>query len=314
MDTLLRRDSDTMIHVVAWCSTLAVALAVGLAAATADDRDPWNGWASARELRQPMYAERIHPERLLRTRANTWSNLGYCLVGFYACGLAARDWRRGPAKAGAVSTSGTLVSAPGLGMLFGLACIWLGLSSGLFHASLTRLGQQVDVAAMYGPLLALLAISATRALPRVLLPRGTLPTWPLLAGIVVAAEVVLVRYKWSMSSRTVLWTLIGGVTATSLAEFALGPQRFRSVLLAWAGGFLAAAVACRQLDVMHRFSDPESWFQGHAAWHVLTAASLGAMLLHERSERSACSRATRPAAESGLSGECQAGQGTDGHC
>ena len=94
MDTLLRRYSDTMIHVVAWCSTLAVALAVGLAAATADDRDPWNGWASARELRQPMYAERIHPERLLRTRANTWSNLGYCLVGFYACGLAARDWRR----------------------------------------------------------------------------------------------------------------------------------------------------------------------------------------------------------------------------
>jgi hypothetical protein len=170
--------------------------------------------------------------------------------------------------------------------------VWLGLSSGLFHASLTRLGQQFDVAAMYGPLLALLAIVAARASPkRVSLPGGRpgqkLPIWPLLAGIVVAAEVLLFFYKWSISSRVVLWSLIGCITATSLAELALRPQRFRSVLLAWAGGFLAAAVACRQLDVMGRFSSPDSWFQGHAVWHVLTAASLGAMVLHERSERPA---------------------------
>ena len=282
MDTVLRRDSDTMIHAIAWTGTLAVALVVALAAATADVCDPWNGWAPARELRQPTYAERIHPERLLRTRANTWSNLGYCLVGFYACGLAARDWRHAEAHAG------TLVSTPGLGLLFGVSCVWLGLSSGLFHASLTRIGQQSDVAAMYGPLMALLAVTAARLLPaRFTLPVGSLPTWPLLAGIVVAAEVLLMYFKWSMSSRVVLWSLIGCVTATSLAELALRPQRFRSGLLAWAGGFLAAAVACRQLDVMGRFSSPDAWFQGHAAWHVLTAASLGAMVLYERSERPA---------------------------
>ncbi len=286
MDTVHRGDSDAMLHGMAWGGTLAVALAVGVVAATASERGPWDDWVAARELHRPTYAERIHPEQLLRTRANTWSNLAYCLVGFYTCGLSVRDWRH------AAVPAGTLVSTPGLGIVFGVACVWLGLSSGLFHASLTRLGQQFDVAAMYGPLLALLAIVAARASPkRVSLPGGRpgqkLPIWPLLAGIVVAAEVLLFFYKWSISSRVVLWSLIGCITATSLAELALRPQRFRSVLLAWAGGFLAAAVACRQLDVMGRFSSPDSWFQGHAVWHVLTAASLGAMVLHERSERPA---------------------------
>ena len=283
METVHRGDSEAMIHGMAWGGTLAVALTVGMVAAIAGERGPWDDWVAARELHRPTYAERIHSEQLLRTRANTWSNLAYCLVGFYACGLSVRDWRR------ATGPAGTLVSTPGLGMVFGVACVWLGLSSGLFHASLTNLGQQFDVAAMYGPLMALLAIVAARALPkRVSLPGGqTVPIWPLLAGIVVAAEVLLISYKWSMSSRVVLWSLIGCVTATSLAELALRPQRFRSGLLAWAGGFLAAAVACRQLDVMGRFSSPDAWFQGHAAWHVLTAASLAAMLLHERSERPA---------------------------
>jgi hypothetical protein len=283
MDTVHRGDSDATIHGMAWGGTLAVALAVGIVAATAGERGPWDDWVAARELHRPTYAERIHPEQFLRTRANTWSNLAYCLVGFYACGLSVRDWRRAAAPAG------TLVSTPGLGMVFGVACVWLGLSSGLFHASLTRLGQQFDVAAMYGPLMALLAIVAARALPkRVSLPGGQLvPIWPFLAGIVVAAEVLLMYFKWSMSSRAVLWSLIGCVTATSLAELALRPRRFRSGLLAWAGVFLAAAVACRQLDVVGRFSSPDAWFQGHAAWHVLTAASLGAMVLYERSERPA---------------------------
>ena len=283
MDTVHRGDRDATIHGMAWGGTLAVALAVGIVAATAGEQGPWDDWVAARELHRPTYAERIHPEQLLRTRANTWSTLAYCLVGFYACGLSVRDWRR------AAATAGTLVSTPGLGMVFGVACVWLGLSSGLFHASLTRLGQQFDVAAMYGPLMALLAIVAARALPkRVSLPGGRpVPIWPFLAGIVVAAEVLLMYFKWSMSSRVVLWSLIGCVTATSLAELALRPQRFRSRLLAWAGVFLAAAVACRQLDVVGRFSSPDAWFQGHAAWHVLTAASFGAMVLYERSERPA---------------------------
>ena len=54
---------------------------------------PWDDWVAASELHRPTYAERIHPEQLLRTRANTWSNLVSSLVGFYACGR--NDFARG---------------------------------------------------------------------------------------------------------------------------------------------------------------------------------------------------------------------------
>ncbi len=59
------------------------------------DSDPWAGWAPCAELAEPSYAERVHADSLLRTRANTWSNLAYVLVGLYALALAAHD-RRAP--------------------------------------------------------------------------------------------------------------------------------------------------------------------------------------------------------------------------
>jgi hypothetical protein len=48
---------------------------------------------------------------------------------------------------------------------------------------------------------------------------------------------------------------------------------------------LVLAVVCRQTDVRGRFTGPDAWLQGHALWHVLTAASLGAMYAYLRSER-----------------------------
>jgi hypothetical protein len=55
----------------------------------------------------------------------------------------------------------------------------------------------------------------------------------------------------------------------------------------WASLGLASlfiAVACRELDVAGRFSGPTAWYQGHAIWHLLTAAALGCMFLYYRSE------------------------------
>jgi hypothetical protein len=48
---------------------------------------------------------------------------------------------------------------------------------------------------------------------------------------------------------------------------------------------LVLAVLFRQLDVARKFGTPESWIQGHALWHLLTALALGSMYLYYRSER-----------------------------
>jgi len=239
-------------------------------------------------LRRPGYAERVWPDRPIRTRANTFSNLAYVTVGLYACALALADRRRAW-QAGPENSSGNVVVAtPALSALFGLSCLWLGFSSGLFHASLTRAGQRLDVAAMYPPLLSLLAIAAARALPALIGRRfgAGVPMWGVLAAAVVVAEIALWRWKWSMSATTVLSTLIAAMAGVTVAEHLRWPGRFRSAWLGWGACLLAAGIACRQSDVARSFPvGPESWLQGHALWHILTAAALATLYLHERLER-----------------------------
>lgn len=272
------------IHRIAWGGTLLVGVAVALAATAADGRRPWEGWEESRDLRTPGYAERVHPDRIIRTRANTFSNLAYVTVGLYACSLATADRRRRRvAAAGSPHDEGV---APTLSFLFGAACIWLGLASGLFHASLTRAGQRLDVAAMYPPLLTLLAIAAARWLPLRLPPPRGVATATLLAAAVVAAGVALWRWKWSMSARTTLVPIILAVAATAACTHAFQPGRLRPRWLAVAGACLVLGIVCREADVAGRFPvAADAWLQGHALWHVFTAAALAAMYAHERDRR-----------------------------
>ncbi len=110
--------------------------------------------------------------------------------------------------------------------------------------------------------------------------------WGVLAAAVVVAEIALWRWKWSMSATTVLSTLIAAMAGVTVAEHLRWPGRFRSAWLGWGACLLAAGIACRQSDVARSFPvGPESWLQGHALWHVLTAAALATLYLHERSER-----------------------------
>jgi len=276
------------VHAFAWGGTLLAAIAVLLAAAAVEGRGPWEGWDEGRELRRPGYAERVWPDRPIRTRANTFSNLAYVTVGLYACALALADRRRAWQAGPEASSGNVVVATPALSMLFGLSCLWLGFSSGLFHASLTRAGQRFDVAAMYPPLLSLLAIAAARALPALIGRRfgAGVPMWGVLAAAVVVAEIALWRWKWSMSATTVLSTLIAAMAGVTVAEHLRWPGRFRSAWLGWGACLLAAGIACRQSDVARSFPvGPDSWLQGHALWHVLTAAALGTLYLHERSEK-----------------------------
>jgi hypothetical protein len=275
------------VHRFAWGGTALVLGAVLLAAAASEGKSPWEGWEEGRDLRSPGYAERVRIDRPIRTRANTLSNLAYVTVGLYACVLALADRRR--ARQGGAPPAGTLVAHPALSALFGLACVWLGLASGLFHASLSRAGQRLDVAAMPLPLVAVLLVALIRILPRHLGPRGEGPaTVPLLVALALVAEWALWRWKWSIPGMPVLAGAIGAVFVTAVLEQILLPRRFDARWLAAAVVLLVAAWACRESDVAGTFPvGPDAWLQGHAVWHVLTAGALMAIYLHERSERPA---------------------------
>ena len=235
------------------------------------DVNVWEGWRESNELRRQAYGERLYVESVYRTRANTWSNLAYVLVGLYAVVLGVDDLRR---KDGA--GEGHLRRRPALGILYGVACCYLGVGSGLFHASLTHWGQQLDVAAMYSPVVVLIALHLDRFLP----------AWPLWVAAAVVACALLYVYKWSMSSGIVLPALIAAVTVLAVADRLLGKGRMQLRWMDAAAVCLMLAYLFRQLDIDRRFTGPDTWLQGHVLWHFLTAGALGMAYLYHRSERS----------------------------
>jgi hypothetical protein len=123
------------VHCFVWSGIiLAVLILVGISRA-GQGRNMWGDWRESSELRRPVYAERVYIDDVFRTRANTLSNLAYVVVGFYGIAIGWHDLRH-PCPGAA----GSLVQTPALSLAFGLACCYLGAGSGIFHASLTRLG------------------------------------------------------------------------------------------------------------------------------------------------------------------------------
>ena len=267
-------------HGFVWSTVAVIALALWWVTQTATEQNVWAGWRESGELRRPAYRERIYEREVFRTRANTWSNFGYIVVGLYGIALGCRDLREQKRAA-------YLVRTPALSFAFGAVCCFLGIGSGLFHASLTRLGQQLDVASMYPPLMMMIAVGLGRWIPALRLGARSLPTWPLLLVLVALASGLLLYFKWSMSSPIVLYSLVGSVATVTLIARFCSSRKLDGRWLAASSAALVVAVFCRQLDIAGRFSGPDAWAQGHALWHVLTALSLGCVYAFYRSEKTA---------------------------
>jgi predicted membrane channel-forming protein YqfA (hemolysin III family) len=265
------------IHGWVWGLFLAIIILLLGLQASFQGTNPWAGWREGNELRKPVYAEAVHVDAVFRTQANTWSNMFYVAVGLYAVVLGVYDARRR-----AQSSSGYLVFTPSMSILFGAACCYLGFGSGLFHASLTYRGQQLDVAAMYSPLVALIALNIGRWWPET----GERRTWPLLCALAVIASALLYIYKWSMASGTVLPALILAVVIFGVLDRFQNRTQLAVRWLAVAVVMLVLGVLCRNLDIEGRFFPTgDAWLQGHSFWHLFTSLALMSMYFYYRSER-----------------------------
>lgn len=269
-------DLPAWVHAFAWISFSVITLGFIVLFYLYRDVNFWDGWRESSGLRKSNYAERIYLESIFRTRSNTWSNLAFVFVGLYAIALGLHDRMRASDV-----RNGYLVGTPALSVLFGIGCCYLGIASGIFHASLTRWGQQLDVASMYAPLLVLIAIAIGKLWS--MARPGAWNLWPVLAVAALLASVYLYVYKWEMSSVNVLSSLI---LSTAVLRFPIYLWQPRYSLRWIALSFLALvlAIICRQTDVAGNFSGPDAWLQGHALWHVLNGVCLACIYIYDRSE------------------------------
>ncbi len=235
---------------LALLGTLAIALVAAAVAAAFPSAEIWQGFTPADCAE---YCEHSHRCGSLSTRAsiqqplNTWSNLGFLLVGALAIART-RD-------AG--------------GLLFGAGCGVLAAGSFLFHASVTREFQWLDVVGMYAALAAVAARAVHDA--------GRIG-WRIVLPAYAAVLLALALYKWMLPTTLVLVALASIASSGLVVLGREGRTTLRAGVAPLA--LIAIAFVVREADVKRWLCWPDSvLYQGHALWHLLSAASLHAAWL-----------------------------------
>lgn len=161
--------------------------------------------------------------------------------------------------------------------LFGIVFVFIGASSFFYHATLSFLGQFLDIFSMYafGILIALGALY-----------RAGKVSGRLSILIFVASSIVfgILQYEFP-DARRVLFAglLLPGIVLELTPFITASSPRSPKVRFIYIGvGTLVIAYVIWLLDQNSQFCDPYSPLQGHAVWHVLTAVTAFLIVAHYR--------------------------------
>jgi hypothetical protein len=279
------RDAPLWVHGFAWGSFGLVTLATVAFYYAYRDANPWLQWlGSDGAQRWPAgsethFNERIFPFNVFRTPANTFSNLGYVFVGLYIVAYALWDFLRPVGEHAPYA-----IRRPALMVYFGLVCVFLGFGSAFMHASLTGIGGWFDILAMFGSLVAIVALHWGRWFPEIPLGKYRLPSWPLLIMVAMPVSYGLAESHGRFSDIQIMSGLLITIVAGFVIDILIGRTRIQHRWYFFSVLSFAAAFGIWNLTNANRFTNPDVWYQGHAIWHILTACSLGFMAILYRTE------------------------------
>lgn len=234
----------------------------------------WAGWQPATCMPDACFCERVR-DGAIRQPINTWSNLAFFLSGLAVVVTGGLDRLVG-SRSDRLNPMRTRFVYPAV---LGMATALIGLSSIIYHSSMTFIGQSMDVISIYLLLGFMLVYNLSRVRSRGMSSGVFVALYLLLnAGLAVMAV------EWPVSRRYIFVALILAILATEFVirrtrRPAMSQPLFYAVLTS-----LALACIAWVLDVTRVICWPDSWFQAHAVWHVLTAAAAGLVYLYFRSE------------------------------
>ncbi|WP_426166993.1 ceramidase domain-containing protein [Sandarakinorhabdus sp. DWP1-3-1] len=223
----------------------------------------WSLYPPATCLGTHCFCELPRTGALLLQPANTVSSLGFVIVGAWIMLDAVNAHRR------ALGVAATL--------LMGLCAIIIGVGSVLLHATLTLWGQFADVVGMYlfGSFLIVWALR-----------RGIGWSDAVWAASYVALAGLCILLLWiAPETRRWLFAIIL-VAAIALEWWLARPHRQGVAPALFLVGLLANTVAFALwiLDQALIVCAADSWWQGHAAWHLLGAVAVGCSFAYLRGE------------------------------
>lgn len=209
---------------------------------------PLEGWRPATCLPADCFCEALR-DSLVRQPANTWSSLAFVLAAVW---IALR------LRSSARARSALPRAEVGL-LITSLALV--GFGSAFYHATLTFMGQVMDVAGMY--------LVATFILLHRLGPRFNLPPIGSVLVFVAANAGLMAAQVTTPSMRRVAFAVLL-VLALALEW---GSSRRGRPWLARGALLMTFAFVIWALDRERLICNPEGLLQGHALWHALGAVA-----------------------------------------
>lgn len=233
-----------------------------------------DGWPGAFAETGAEYCEAFR-DSVIKQPSNTWSNLGFVVAGLWITWGLRRDLLTGTQRPNPVC------SRPTLSTLYATLVVLLGPGSMAMHGSGTEWGETTDVLSM----LLYIAFPAAYSIIRISNSKASMFT-PVYVGLIALPGVPLLTGVMNFSGSTLYLLLVPGVAISELWRCLRNPgtRLARKWLLLATGLFVTGFVIWLLSHTGAPLCDPASLIQGHAVWHLLSAAATVALFRYYQSE------------------------------
>lgn len=225
----------------------------------------WSGWKLSTGFPDKTFCEQIR-NGPIRQPFNTWSSVIFIPIGLWVARRSLLDKLPSPRFS-------PVRSHKRYGLLYGGSLVILGIGSWLFHASLTYLGHFLDVTGMYFIGGFLFTYGLSRKL------RQSATAFTLVYALVVLPLVLFQWFRPEVSRYAFAILILAALSIEIILHKSLNNWLFVGAVVSLGLGF-----GIWILDETKLLCWPESCFQGHAFWHILTAISTQFSYLYYLSE------------------------------
>ncbi len=264
--------------------TLGVIITLSIPAEIFKDSDIWNKFEISDCGADQEFCEFHGYDRLIRQPSNTWSNMVYLFFGVIFFTYAIKD------KKDKIKDRHNFVTRyTSYSIVLGVVMVFLSFASFMFHASLIEFTRKLDITGVVASVMVLFSYSTLRLYGLMDFRKSELlflRTYKLhilgivvglilfflsgfhgreVTGVLIVLIVLInlytqIRYRPIQSERVKFWYLIGGIV---------------SIIISVSVWVLDKGVMC----------SPESVFQLHALWHILTGVSIYLVYMFFRTEK-----------------------------
>jgi hypothetical protein len=242
--------------------------------------DPWQTWRQALG-NATHFCELNRFDQLIVQPSNTWSNLGYIIIGLILIGIAKNDHKYEHRH----NVNNLLAKFPGFSYLIGFSVLYMGFGSFMYHATLTYFFQKLDQTGMYFLIIGLISYTLFKIFPKLKYKGKMYVSNKFFIVAAVITQLLFFFFLWKLPINILFPALIIAFFTTNFILIAKIRNSISVISLLKASliTFLIAA-SVWVLDITNKLCSPTSIFQGHALWHLINTASIFLIYLYYRSE------------------------------